>query len=103
MTGEGNYPADNNRDDYFLCCRGCLNCTVQDDDSLSVFVGVCGFFRCLSGRCKQRESRGINIFRAPCPGHLQLASGYGAGLRGGTLKCLWFRHICRQDVWGWGF
>lgn len=27
-----------------------------------------------------------------------MASGYTAGLRGGTLKCLRFRHICRQDV-----
>ena len=44
------------------------------------------------------ESGGFNIFRALCPGHLQLASGYAVGLRGGTLKCLRFRHICRQDV-----
>lgn len=41
---------------------------------------------------------GFNIFRALCPGHLQLASGYAVGLRGGTLKCLRFRHICKQDV-----
>lgn len=44
------------------------------------------------------ELEGFNIFRALCPGHLQLASGYTVGLRGGTLKCLRFRHICRQDV-----
>lgn len=42
--------------------------------------------------------RGFNIFHALCPGHLQLASGYAVGLKGGTLKCLRFRHICRQDV-----
>lgn len=38
------------------------------------------------------------IFRPLCPGHLRLASGYAVGLRRGTLKCLRFRHICRQDV-----
>lgn len=44
------------------------------------------------------ELGGFNTFRALCPGHLQLASGYTVGLRGGTLKCLRFHHICRQDV-----
>lgn len=56
--------------------------------------------------CSLRGGVGVNIFRALCPGHLQLASGYAVGLRGGTLKCLRFRHICRQDVrtgaWGRG-
>lgn len=41
---------------------------------------------------------GVNIFHALCPGHLQLASGCAVGLKGGTLKCLRFCHICRQDV-----
>lgn len=76
--------------------------TVQDDDSLKCFSGCLWGFMFFAWPLRA-EQRGFNIFRAPCPRHLQMASGYGAGLRGGTLKCLWFRHICRQDVWGWGF
>lgn len=32
---------------------------------------------------------------------LQLASVHREGLSAGTLKCLWYRHICQQDVFAW--
>lgn len=44
------------------------------------------------------DLRVFNIFHALDPGHLQVASAYTVGLRGATLKCLKFCHICRQDV-----